>query len=129
VSALPKYDPPPVNVNQHERQRLMAKYLFQGSYVGEGLKGLVREGGTPRIEAAKKLFASLGGTLECFYFAFGSEDLVVICDLPDNVSALAFSLAINNSGMAQGRVTVLATAEEVDAAVKKTPQYRAPGQN
>ncbi len=106
----------------------MAKYLFQGSYVGEGLKGLVREGGTPRIEAAKKLFASLGGTLECFYFAFGTEDLVVICDLPDNVSALAFSLVINNSGMAKGRVTVLVTPEEVDAAVKMTPSYRAPGQ-
>lgn len=105
----------------------MAKYLFQGSYIGEGLKGLIREGGTPRVEAAKKLFASLGGTLECFYFAFGTEDLVVICDLPDNVSALAFSIAINATGMAQGKVTVLATVEEVDAAVKKTPAYRPPG--
>lgn len=106
----------------------MAKYLFQGAYVGEGLKGLVREGGTPRVEAAKKLFASLGGTLECFYFAFGTDDLIVICDLPDNVSALAFSLAINNSGMAKGRVTVLATPQEVDQAVKLTPSYRPPGQ-
>ena len=107
----------------------MAKYMFQGSYVGEGLKGLAREGGTPRIDAAKKLFASLGGTLECFYFSFGAEDLVVICDLPDNVSALAFSLAVNGSGMAKGRVTVLATAEEVDAAIRKSPSYRAPGQS
>ena len=106
----------------------MAKYLFQGSYIGEGLKGLLREGGTSRIDAANKLFGSLGGTLECFYFAFGAEDLVVICDLPNNVSALAYSLAINNSGLARGRVTVLATPEEVDAAVKLTPSYRAPGQ-
>lgn len=105
----------------------MAKFMFQGSYIGEGLKGLAREGGTPRVDAAKKLFASLGGTLECFYFAFGAEDLVVICDLPDNVSALAFSLAINNSGMAKGRVTVLATPAEVDAAIKKSPTYRPPG--
>jgi hypothetical protein len=51
-----------------------------------------------------------------------------VLPLPDNVSALAFSLAINASGMAKGYVTVLATVEEVDAAVKKTPQYRAPGQ-
>ncbi len=107
----------------------MAKFLFQGSYIGDGMKGLLREGGTPRIDAAKKLFTSLGGKLECFYFAFGAEDLVVICDLPDNVSALAFSLAINGSGMAKGHVTVLATVEEVDAAIKKTPQYRAPGQS
>lgn len=106
----------------------MAKYLFQGSYIGEGLTGLIHEGGSPRVAAAERLFASLGGTLECFYFAFGTEDLVVICDLPDNVSALAFSLAINSSGMAKGRVTVLATPAEVDEAVKKHPAYRAPGQ-
>jgi uncharacterized protein with GYD domain len=107
----------------------MAKFLFQGSYVGEGMKGLLKEGGTPRIDAAKKLFASLGGKLECFYFAFGTEDLVVIFDLPDNSSALAVSLAINGSGMTKGHVIVLATAEEVDAAIRKTPQYRAPGQS
>jgi uncharacterized protein with GYD domain len=106
----------------------MAKYLFQGSYIGEGLKGLLHEGGTARVEAARRLFGSLGGTLECFYFAFGAEDLVVICDLPDNISALAFSLAINASGMANGRVTVLATPDDVDQAIKKTPNYRAPGQ-
>ena len=44
----------------------MPKYLFQGSYIGDGLKGLATEGGTPRVEAAKQLFGSLGGTLECF---------------------------------------------------------------
>ncbi len=107
----------------------MAKYLFQGAYIGDGLKGLIREGGSARIDAAKKLFASLGGTLECFYFTLGSDDLLVICNLPDNVSAVAFSLAINGSGMARGHVTVLVTPEEVDAAIKLTPQYRAPGQS
>jgi uncharacterized protein with GYD domain len=107
----------------------MPKYLFQGSYIGEGLKGLVTEGGSPRVEAAKQLFGSLGGTLECFYFAFGAEDLVVICDLPDNVSAAAFSLAINNSGKATGRVTPLLTADEMDQVITKSPAYRAPGES
>jgi uncharacterized protein with GYD domain len=107
----------------------MPKYLFQGSYIGEGLKGLVTEGGSPRVAAAKQLFGSLGGTLECFYFAFGAEDLIVICDLPDNVSAAAFSLAINNSGKATGRVTPLLTPEEMDQVVTKSPDYRAPGES
>src|ERR1700721_2543470 len=111
----------------------MPKYLFQGSYIGEGLKGLAPEGGTPGAEtprggAAKKVFASLGGTLECFYFAFGTEDLIVICDLPDNQSAAAFSLAINNTGKARGRVTPLMTPEEMDQATQKSPEYRAPGE-
>ena len=66
--------------------------------------------------------------LECFYFAFGTEDLIVICDLPDNQSAAAFSLAINNTGKARGRVTPLMTPEEMDQATKKSPEYRAPGE-
>jgi uncharacterized protein with GYD domain len=107
----------------------MPKYLFQGSYIGDGLKGLATEGGTPRVEAAKQLFGSLGGTLECFYFAFGVEDLIVICDLPDNVSAAAFSLAINNTGKAKGRVTPLMTPEEMDQVITKSPNYRAPGES
>lgn len=106
----------------------MPKYLFQGSYIGDGLKGLLQEGGSKRVEAAKQLFEGLGGKLEAFYFAFGEEDLVVLCELPDNVSAAAFSLKINSSGAAQGRVTVLLTPEEIDQAVKKSVNYRPPGQ-
>jgi uncharacterized protein with GYD domain len=75
------------------------------------------------------LFGSLGGTLECFYFALGAEDLIVICDLPDNVSAAAFSLAINNSGKARGYVTPLMTPEEMDQVIAKSPAYRAPGES
>lgn len=105
----------------------MSKYLFQGAYVGAGLTGLVAEGGTSRVEAAKALFESLGGTLECFYFAFGADDLIVICDLPDNESAAAFTLAVTGTGKATGRVTALLTPEEMDRAAAKSPQYRAPG--
>ena len=78
----------------------MAKYLFQGSYIGEGLKGLLREGGTSRIDAANKLFGSLGGTLECFYFAFGAahhdfSEQVILVRTPDvrSVSGDAISFA------------------------------------
>jgi uncharacterized protein with GYD domain len=107
----------------------MPKFLFQGSYYGEGLKGLAAEGGTSRVEAARQLFASLGGTLEHFYFAFAPENLVVICDLPDNEAAAAFSLAINNSGAARGHVTALLSPEEMDRAVTRSPAYRAPGES
>ena len=32
----------------------MSKYLFYGSYTPEGSKGLMKEGGSKRIEAAKQ---------------------------------------------------------------------------
>jgi uncharacterized protein with GYD domain len=105
----------------------MPKYLVQANYVGEGLKGLLKEGGSRRREAVQKLFGSVGGKVEAFYYAFGDTDLFVIADVPDNVSAAALSLTVNATGAATSKVTVLLTAEEIDAAAKKDVSYRAPG--
>jgi uncharacterized protein with GYD domain len=106
----------------------MPKYLVQANYVEAGLKGLLKEGGTSRRTAVEKAFGSVGGKLEGFYFAFGDTDAFVIGDLPDNVTAAALSLIVNATGGVTAKVTVLLTPEEIDAAVKKTPNYRPPGQ-
>jgi uncharacterized protein with GYD domain len=132
----------------------MAKYLAQISYTAEGAKGLIKEGGTKRLEAVEQLTRELGsaaeqppltmtfcsmeavdhlvkgvgGTLEAFYYAFGDCDLVIIMDLPDNASAAALSLAVSASGASKVRTTVLLTPEEIDQATKKSFHYRPPGQ-
>jgi len=106
----------------------MPKYLVQANYVGEGIKGLLKEGGSSRRAVVEKLFASLGGKVEAFYYAFGDTDLFIIADVPDNVTAAALSLTVNAAGAATSRITVLLTPEEIDAAAKKTPIYRVPGQ-
>ena len=106
----------------------MAKYLFQGSYTEEGLKGLLEEGGSKRRDAAEHVIKSVGGTLESYYFAFGDNDFYVIVDMPDNVSTTALVLAVNGSGAVNVKTIVLLTPEEVDKAVKKTVDYRPPGQ-
>ena len=106
----------------------MSKYLFQASYTGEGLKGLLKEGGTSRRQAVKKTIEGLGGTLEAFYYAFGYTDVYAIAELPDNVSTAAFALIVNAAGTAKVNTTVLMTPEEVDQAVKKSVDYRPPGQ-
>lgn len=106
----------------------MPKYLVQANYVGEGLKGLFKEGGSSRLAAVEKLFGSVGARVEAFYYAFGDTDLFIIADAPDNVTAAALSLIVNAAGTATAKITVLLTAEEIDAATKKTPSYRPPGQ-
>jgi uncharacterized protein with GYD domain len=98
------------------------------NYVGEGVTGLLKEGGTSRRTAVKTLVESMGGTLEAFYYAFGETDLYVIADLPDNESMTAVALLVTASGAIQIKTTVLITPEEVDEAVKKTPLYQPPGQ-
>ena len=105
----------------------MAKYLFHSSYTAEGLKGLLKEGGSGRREAVARAFESLGGRLETFYYAFGDTDVFIIGDLPDYVSASAATLVANAAGKAKVKTTVLLTPEEVDQAVKKTVDYRPPG--
>jgi uncharacterized protein with GYD domain len=106
----------------------MSKYLFQASYTGEGLKGLLKEGGTSRRQAVEKTIEGLGGTLEAFYYAFGYTDVYAIAELPDNVSTAAFALIVNAAGTAKVNTIVLMTPEEVDQAVKKSVDYRPPGQ-
>ena len=106
----------------------MAKYLIQGNYVSDGVKGLLQEGGTGRREAVEKLVGSLGGSLESLYFAFGDSDIVAIVDMPDHASVSAAALMVGATGAVTLRTTVLITPEEVDEATKKTPAYRAPGQ-
>ena len=105
----------------------MAKYLLLASYSAEGSKGLMKDGGTKRVTAARTLVESLGGKLESLYFAFGDTDVVAIVDLPDNATAAAASLTIAGSGALTGKMTVLLKPEEIDQAAKKSGTYTPPG--
>ncbi|HEC61683.1 MAG TPA: GYD domain-containing protein [bacterium] len=105
----------------------MPKYLFQGSYIGEGLKGLLQEGGSKRRETVEQAIKGMGGVLEGFYYAFGDDDVYAIVDLPDNVSTAALALLINSSGAVNIKTTVLLTPEEIDQATRKSIEYRPPG--
>jgi uncharacterized protein with GYD domain len=105
----------------------MAKFLIQGSYTAEGAKGLIKEGGTGRKAAIQKALEGLGGKLDSFYYAFGADDVIVICDMPDTISGLALSLAVNASGTIRISTTPLLSVEDVDAACKKTVSYRPAG--
>ena len=105
----------------------MAKYLVRGNYVGDGVKGLMEEGGTRRMEAARAAIESVGGSLDCMYFAFGDVDIYGICEFPDDASAAAFSLVVNASGAVTGSVMPLMSPEDIDAAAAMTPSYRPPG--
>ena len=105
----------------------MPRYLVHASYTVEGLKGLLKDGGSKRREAVEELAKSLGGSVEAFYYAFGDDDLFVIFDLPDNVSATTGSMIVNASGAAKVKMTVLLTPEEIDQAAKKSVDYSPPG--
>jgi uncharacterized protein with GYD domain len=105
----------------------MPKMLIKASYTADGARGLLREGGTSRRAAVQKLIADMGGTMEAFYYAYGEADAYVIVDMPNAIDGLAVSMAVNASGAVRISTVPLITAEEIDAAAKKTVAYRAPG--
>ena len=105
----------------------MAKYLFKASLSADGVAGVRAEGGTARRAVVKSAIESLGGSLESFYFAFGDDDVLVICDLPDNETAAAFAMETSASGRVSVSTSVLITPEEMDRARDKKSGWRAPG--
>jgi len=106
----------------------MPKYLVEASYNAEGVKGLTADSGTSRSAAVAKAIESLGGKVESFYFAFGARDVVSIVDLPDNGIAARFALKVASTGQVEITTTPLITAEELDKALDKKVDYRAPGE-
>jgi uncharacterized protein with GYD domain len=105
----------------------MKKYLIKGSYNSDGTKGLIQEGGSGRKAAIEKMLSEMGGKVESFYYAFGENDVYLVVELPDDISAVAVGLKVNAAGMVRIAVTVLLTPEEIDEASKKSFSYRAPG--
>jgi len=105
----------------------MPKYMAIISYTAEGLKGLIDKGGTARVDASRELLANVGGSLESFYFALGTDDAYIVCDLPDNAAAAATSMTVAATGTVVNRMVPLLTADEVDRAAAAKPSFRPAG--
>jgi uncharacterized protein with GYD domain len=105
----------------------MAKYLVKAKYNVDGVKGLMKDGGSGRVAAVTKLTKSLGGKVEAFYFAYGECDAYLIVDVKDEATVLSLSLAVNASGAVTLELVPLIAPATMDEATKKTVNYRAPG--
>ena len=105
----------------------MAKFLIEGSYTADGLRGLMKDKASGRQAAVKQLVEGVGGKVEALYYAFGDVDVYVVCDFPDAASAAAVSLAVSSSGLVRLKTTALLSVAETDQALAKTVKYRAPG--
>ena len=105
----------------------MPRYLFEVSYTPEGAKGLLKEGAMGRRALVEGIVEGMGGKLVSFDFAFGDHDVYVVTEAPGHVDAAAVSLAVAASGAARIKTVVLLSAEEMDAATKRSVGYRAPG--
>jgi uncharacterized protein with GYD domain len=105
----------------------MPLYLHQVAYSHEGWEALVKKPQN-RIDAVRPAIERLGGKIKDAYVAFGDYDVVVITEMPDNVSAAGLSMAFAGGGACKAvQTTPLLTTEEAVEAMKKAGQsgYRA----
>jgi len=97
----------------------MPSYLLQVSYSASALEAMIKRPQN-RAEAVRKPIEKLGGTIGGFWMSFGDYDIVAIIDMPDNVSAAAFALAVASGGACKSvKTTPLLSVEEGLAALKK----------
>src|SRR5712691_677035 len=97
----------------------MPHYLIQAAYTPEGWAALVK---TPqnRVEAIRPSIEKLGGKIEGAWFTFGDYDIVVVVQMPDNVSAAGIAMAFAAGGACKSvKTTPLLTVGEGVEAMKK----------
>jgi uncharacterized protein with GYD domain len=102
--------------------------LVQAGYTPQACAAMVKSP-QDRLEPVRQVVERLGGKLPSMYFAFGEYDVVGVAEMPDNVSAAAFSLALSAGGAVRTvKTTPLITMQEGVEAFRKAGQagYRPP---
>lgn len=97
----------------------MPSYLVQVSYTAQALSALIAKP-QDRSEAVSKVIEKLGGKAGGSWLSFGDYDLVMIIEMPNNVTAAALALAAAAGGSCKTvKTTPLISIEEGLAALKK----------
>jgi uncharacterized protein with GYD domain len=97
----------------------MPNFLHQVAYSREGWQALLSHPQN-RIEAVRPAIERLGGKIKHAWFAFGEHDVILITEMPDNISAAAISIAFAGGGACKSvNTTPLLSAEEAVQAMKK----------
>ena len=97
----------------------MPSYMLQVSYSAEAVAAMIKRPQN-RGEAVRKPVEKLGGKISAFWLTFGDYDVVAIIEMPNNVSAAAFALAVAAGGSCKNvKTTPLLSAAEGISAMKK----------
>ncbi|MBV8094081.1 MAG: GYD domain-containing protein [Acetobacteraceae bacterium] len=97
----------------------MSIYAVQAAYTPVAWAALLKNP-HHRLEAIKPVVERLGGRIEAGWFTFGEYDLLIICELPDNVRAAALSMGISAGGAVKAiKTTPLMNFEDGLAALER----------
>ena len=95
----------------------MSYFMLQATYSPDAW-GAMTKSPEDRMEAIRPVLQRLGGKVINGYLSFGQFDVVVIVEMPTDVSAAAFAMASAGSGAIQAsQITPLLTMEEATQAM------------
>ncbi len=97
----------------------MATYISLLRYTEQGI-GKVKDS-PQRLDAAKKLFRSLGAEIKAAYLVMGRYDLVVITEAPDDETVAKVSLAVGSQGNVKTETLRAFTEEEYGSIISALP--------
>jgi len=106
----------------------MGYYLLQLNYTPQGWAALVKNPQN-RLQALAPVVQRLEGDIVNGWMQFGDYDVLVVCQLPEHVSAAALSMAISAGGAVERvKTTPLITFEEGIESLRKAAgtQYTPP---
>jgi uncharacterized protein with GYD domain len=107
----------------------MPYYMLQNSGTREGWDVLMKLDLEKRVQYLTEMVEKLGGKVEGWWSSLGEYDWVLICQMPDNASMAAFSLALLSGGAVKAcKTTPLMTMKETAVALQKAAAsgYQAP---
>ena len=97
----------------------MPFFMVQASYSVSATAAMIKNP-QDRAAAVKPVVERIGGKLHGAWLSFGEYDVVVIAEMPDNVSAAALAMAVGASGgMSSYRTTPLLSMAEATSAMSK----------
>ena len=110
----------------------MAKYVTFFTYTSDTWARMIQSPGD-RTAAIRQLTDSLGGSVECIYWMFGTHDGIVIADMPDSISAAVLSVTVGSTGAFKSLEShELLTQEQLSQALSRSKDsmqaYQPPGQ-
>ncbi len=97
----------------------MATYIMLFRFTEEGIQNI--KDSPDRVEAARQVFASMGGQVTAFYATMGQYDTVFIAEAPDDETATRAALAISSGGYVRTETLRAFTEDEFRQLVSALP--------
>ena len=100
--------------------------MYSGNYTAKVPAGLLNDEGKAREEEAEKAAASMGGSLEAYYWCYGEMDFMMIINVPSEEMAIKFSLTSAPPVFFNGKLTPLISVDTMEAATTLVPLHQTP---